>query len=350
MTKPWRPLALAAVLSVSVFAGAATAQKVIVTKAPVGATIELVLNTATVASGTADAEGNETLALDISKNVNKAETDASIYVDVCGDKVRRVIVVERVRQPPQPEAGCDRRQIIGLFLIRSVSTLIIDVGGPNPTVLLRQGPFSLRRVIHWTPPTGLVLFGGGVFGTFSNAEDIACGNVACSPDNTGFGYTAGVEYWITPFISAEASYLKPSDATAEASNDQFRFNSELDLHALTVAGKIGVPVRRARVYGKVGGVYQQSKFKTTQTFEDTTITVDDVTETIEGGTQQLELETKGWSWFFGGGVEIWVRPAFAIFGEAGRAVLKGETDDEEGSLDERLTYVLFGARVRIFGW
>src|ERR1700752_3097857 len=109
MTKPWRPLALAAVLSVSVFAGAAAAQTVIVTKAPVGATIELVLNTAAVASGTADAEGNATLALDISKNANKAETDASIYVDVSGPKVRRVIGVERARHSPVPDSGCDRR-------------------------------------------------------------------------------------------------------------------------------------------------------------------------------------------------------------------------------------------------
>lgn len=350
MTKPWRPLALAAVLFVSVSAGAATAQTVIVTKAPVGATIELVLNTATVASGTADDDGNATLALNISKNVNKAETDASIYVDICGEKVRRVLIAERVRQPPPPDTGCDRRQIVGLFLIRSVSTMVIDVGGANPTVLLRQGPFSLRQVIRWTPPTGLVLFGGGVFGTFSNARDVACGNVNCDSDNTGLGYTAGVEYWFAPFLSAEGSYVKPSDATAQGSSGTSSFDSNLDLHAFTAAGKFGIPVRRARFYGKAGATYQQSKFRTNQTFEDTTITVDGVTETIEGGTQALELETKGWSWFFGGGAEVWVRPAFAIFGEAGLAWLKGEAvDNEEGELDERLTYVLFGARVRI-GW
>ena len=214
MTKPWRPLALAAVLLVSVFAGVATAQTVIVTKAPPGAAIEVVLNTATVASGTADADGNaKQLALNISKNLNKAEIDASLYVDVCGDKLRRVFVVERARQPSPPDAGCDRRQIIGLFLVRSVSTLIVDVGGANPSVLLRQGPFSLRRVVRWSPPTGLVVFGGGVFGTFSNVGDIACGNTACSQDNSVLGYTAGVEYWVNPYISGAAAYIKPGRPT-----------------------------------------------------------------------------------------------------------------------------------------
>jgi hypothetical protein len=352
MTKPWRPLALAAVLSVSVFAGAVTAQTVIVTKAPPGAAIEVVLNTATVASGTADADGNaKQLVLNLSKNVNKPEIDASIYVDVCGDKLRRVIVVERARQPLPPDTGCDRRQIIGLFLVRSVSTLIVDVGGANPTVLLRQGPFDLRKVVAWSPPTGLVVFGGGVFGTFSNASDIACGNTACSSDNSVFGYTAGVEYWVNPYISGEAAYIKPGKATAEATTDTYNFTSDLDLDMFTVAGKIGAVARRGRFYGKIGGTYQQSRFSTTQTFQDTTITVDGVTETIEGGTARLELETRGWSWFFGGGGEIWVRPAFAIFGEGGWAVLKGDPSaDEEGLLDERLTYVLFGARVRIIGF
>jgi hypothetical protein len=350
MTKRWRPLALAAVLLVSVFAGVATAQTVIVTKAPVGATIELVLNADTVASGTADAAGNATLTLNFAKNINKAETDASLYVDSCGDTIRRVVVVERVRQAPPPDTGCDRRQIVGLFLIRSVSTLVVDVGGPNPTVLLRQGPFSLRQVRTWSAPTGLVLFGSGLFGTFSNADDIACGNTSCSSDNSGFGYAVGAEYWVMPWLSAEASYLKPDNATAEAATDAYNFDSSLKIDAFTVAGKVGIPARKARIYGKIGGIYQQSKFETRQTFEDLTITVDGVTETIEGGTENLELKTEGWSWFFGGGAELWMKPSFAIFGEFGRAVLKGDAlDDEEGGLDERLTYVLFGARVRI-GW
>ena len=350
MTKPWRPLALAAVLFVSVSAGAATAQTVIVTKAPVGATIEVVLNADTVASGTADDSGNATLALNISKSVNKAETDASLYVDVCGEKVRRVLIVERVRQPPPPETGCDRRQIVGLFLIRSVRTDGDRCGWGEP----HRSPQARSLQSSSSHPLDTAHRSGAVrrrrLRYVQHARDVACGNVNCNSDNKGFGYTAGVEYWFAPFLSAEASYLKPGDATAQGTSGTASFDSNLDLHAFTAAGKFGIPVRRGRFYGKAGATYQQSKFRTNQTFEDTTITVDGVTETIEGGTQALELETKGWSWFFGGGAEVWVRPAFAIFGEAGLAWLKGEAvDNEEGELDERLTYVLFGARVRI-GW
>jgi len=47
---------------------------------------------------------------------------------------------------------------------------------------------------------------------------------------------------------------------------------------------------------------------------------------------------------------VWLARAFAIFGEAGRAALKGEgIEQAEIDLDERVTFVRFGARVRIGG-
>ena len=41
MTNPWRPLALAAVVSLTVGVGAAAAQTAIATNAPAGSTVEL---------------------------------------------------------------------------------------------------------------------------------------------------------------------------------------------------------------------------------------------------------------------------------------------------------------------
>jgi hypothetical protein len=51
---------------------------------------------------------------------------------------------------------------------------------------------------------------------------------------------------------------------------------------------------------------------------------------------------------FGGGLEGWVTRSVAIYGEAGRAALKGNArDGGEGSIDSGLTFFFFGARVRI---
>jgi outer membrane protein with beta-barrel domain len=351
MAIPWRPLALAAVLSVAVCVGVADAQTVLIRNAPAGATIEVVLNADTVGTGTVDANGIATLPLKVSSTASKPEIDASIYVDACGDKMRRVVIVDRAHQAPSPDSGCDRRQIIGLFLIKPVSTIVVDVGGANPTVLLRQGPFRFRRARLWGAPTGLFVSGGGVFGLFSDTRIAPCGNVNCTVDDSGLGYTFGVGYWISPYIAAEATYIKPAEATTSGGGTGFNFNSALESHVLTMVGKVGAPVRRARIYGQVGATYQRSTFSTIQTNDPVTLTVGDVTETVPGGTQSFEVRTDGWGWVFGGGAEIWIGPSFAIFGEAGRASLKGEAlNEEEGILNQGLTHVLFGGRVRIVGW
>ena len=51
--------------------------------------------------------------------------------------------------------------------------------------------------------------------------------------------------------------------------------------------------------------------------------MNDVPQTFKGGTQTFETETRGWGWLFGGGLEAWIKPSFAIYGEAGSAALKG---------------------------
>ena len=75
-----------------------------------------------------------------------------------------------------------------------------------------------------------------------------------------------------------------------------------------------------------------------------------MTNVTENATQAYLLKTEGWGWTFGGGVEGWVTPSVAIYGEGGLADLKGEAaDGREGTIDDRLTYIFVGARVRI-GW
>ena len=65
MLKPWRPLVIAAALTGTLGARPAAAQTVIVRNAPAGAPVELAFDAATVATGTADAEGQATLLLNL---------------------------------------------------------------------------------------------------------------------------------------------------------------------------------------------------------------------------------------------------------------------------------------------
>ena len=75
-----------------------------------------------------------------------------------------------------------------------------------------------------------------------------------------------------------------------------------------------------------------------------------MTGAVEPNTLSYELQTDGWGWVFGGGMEVWLSSVFGFYGEFGTASVKGTAkDDEEGVVDDRATYVLFGARVRLGG-
>ncbi len=138
MMRLWRLLAIAAALNVTAGACIAAAQTVIVRHAPPGVNVELLLNDAVVATGTAGPAGDVSLDL---KMPEPGEMDANVYVDVC-EKMRRVLVVDRNRRPPPPPAGCERREISGLFLVRRVHTLVIDIGGLQPSMLLVKGKYT----------------------------------------------------------------------------------------------------------------------------------------------------------------------------------------------------------------
>jgi hypothetical protein len=346
----WRLFTLATALHLAVGVGVCAAQIVLVRNAPAGSTVELVFNADTLASATADTAGEATLT--VPGETGKAEMDAYIFVDLCGDDLRRVLLVERGVQAPPPGA-CARREIPGLFLVRRVSTLVIDAGKPNPTVLLRQGPYDPRAAAaarEWSQaPRGLVLFGGAGLSKTRDFRPIACGNVAqCTADDITATYTAGAAVWITSFLGAEAAYVRAGDTTAEGSGENYRFNSFFDRRLITVAGLLGVPIGPVRLYGKAGANFHRGTFHTSQTMDEVTIIIDDVPHTAEGGDLTYELRTEGWSWLFGAGIEAWVARSLALYAEGGRAALKGPAvDDAEGAADERVTSFMFGVRIRI---
>jgi hypothetical protein len=334
MVNPWRPLIAAAALSVTLGARTVSAQTVMVRHAPAGEAIDLALNAANVASATADAEGVATLPLDLSAHGNKTEIDANVFVDAC-DKRHRIVIVERGQAIAAQDAGCDRREISGLFWVRPVNTVVIDVGGANPTLMLVKGNYTTGPVHTWpVPPTGLVVFGGGGLAKFSDLALAACGNVTpCDINDSGVAYTAGATYWITKFLGAEGSYIRPDTGTASGVNTAFAFTNSLDAHLFTLAGKIGIPAGPLRFYGTVGTNYHRATYVTT--------------ETIGGATQRFEFKTRGWSWMWNGGSEVWLGSSFALYGEVGFARLRNASVEGTGVLDDHVRSMLFGAKVRI---
>jgi outer membrane protein with beta-barrel domain len=347
MQRPWIAIVLAAALSVSAGGAIAAAQTVTVINAPPNAAVDVVLNAATVASSTADAAGAATLPAKMKDAIGKIEIDANVFVDFCENR-RRVLIVE-VGAPSAPiDAGCDRRQISGLYWVRPVNTVVVNLAGVAPTLLLIKGSYGIpapgadgttstteTHVRSWTrTPNGLVLSGSAGLAKYRDALTRACGNVTpCSGNDSGLAYSAGAAYWITRFLGVEGTYLKPKTMKA-AGGDIFTFNSTLDPDVWTVAGLVGAPVGPVRLFGKGGMDYHQA----------TSTTV----ETINGASQTLAFRTKGFGWLFGGGGEVWLTSHVALFGEFDFVRLKGDAEGGgEPVMDDRLRVVVGGLRVHL---
>ena len=161
MVKSGRLLVIAAALSLGLQAGVATAQTVIARRVLAGSTLELVVNGIKVGTGTPDPVGDVRIPFDVQAQTGKPEMDATVHVDECSETLRRVLVADRNQAPPVPEAGCSRKDVIGVFWIKRVTTLVVDTGSPNATVFLRQGPVDLTAKppsAKWDEvPTGLVV-------------------------------------------------------------------------------------------------------------------------------------------------------------------------------------------------
>jgi opacity protein-like surface antigen len=309
--------------------------------APPGVNVEVLLNDAVVGTGTTSPAGE--VSIDF-KMPEPGEMDANVYVDAC-EKTRRVLVVDRNRRPPPPPPGCARREVSGVFAVRRIHTLVVDVGGLQPSMLLVKGKYTPPRSAtaegeggeSSTPmrpaPTGLTLFGGGGFGKFRDAFGVACGNVVCTGHDGGLGYTFGGTFWFTRWLGAEGGYLKPRKVTAKG-GDTFRFDTAFDVDVFTVAAKVGIPAGPARIYGLAGGNYHQSTLSST--------------ETIDLATQTFAQKTHGFGWLLGGGTEVWITPKVALYGELSLAQTKGKAEDKgEGRVDDRLRFLAIGARIRL---
>lgn len=330
----WQLLALVAAVSLTLCAGAATAQTVIVKGAPAGSPTELLWNGATVASAAVGAGGLATLIVPEASAGAAAETEVHIFVDTCGE-LRRVVMVTGALAPPAAEA-CARQSIQGFFVVRRTTSFVVEVATSTAVVWLTQGKVpeswlsaeaaAAAREVY--SPTGLVLFGGAGLALGGNISTTACGSVAdCTSKTMRGAWSGGAAYWFGRFVAAEAQYIAPANATVIGSDTALHFNSSLDARLLTLAGLVGGPVGRIKLYGRAGVNRHRAIFSTTQTVDDGSVVVGDATITTPGGTQTLEQRTAGWGYVFGGGGEGWVSKWVAIYADLNRASLKGTSID-----------------------
>jgi hypothetical protein len=348
---PFRLPALALLLAATFGVRLTTAQTLIVRSAPAASTIELALDSGRVASATADKDGDATLKVP----PQGAEIEAQLYVDACGALVR-VLLVRLRPGPPQP--GCTRSEIGSVFIVRPITTFVVDLDGTSASAHVTQGPpprewvargeAAAKASRNWgAPSNGLALSGGAGFSTFNRAVTVACGDTICDSSNFGLAFAATADYWFKRFIAAQASYIRPADVTAIGSGTNFRFSSALETRILTVGAKVGGAAGPARMYGIAGLNYHEATSTTSQTTDSTTVVVNGVTQTIPGGTQSYAQQVKGWNWVFGGGFELWFSRAVAFYTEVNVVKLKTSPSVGEGGLDDRALLAIAGARVHI---
>ena len=91
---------------------------------------------------------------------------------------------------------------------------------------------------------------------------------------------------------------------------------------VVIAAKIAAPLGAVRIYGTAGGNYTQATSDSSQTIPDKTITVSGVSQIVPGGTQTFQLKTHGWSYVFGGGLEVWANRTLGFYGEFNLLMLK----------------------------
>jgi hypothetical protein len=333
-----RPLALAAALNLTAGAITAAAQTVMIRNSAPNTGAEVMLNGAPVGTGTTNDAGEVTIPLNTGTVVGDKGIDANLYVDVC-DKMRRVQIVDRTKIVPAPAENCDRREVSGIFWVRKVNTIVFDLGGLTPAVLLVRGSYVYQaprtedEPHQWRPlPTGLLVYGGAGNARLDGAYSQFCGTATtCSGTDTGLGgYTFGATFWVRRWIGAEGAYVKPRQTKATG-GDGYSFTSTQDTDIFTVAAKGGVPAGPVRIFVQGGGAYHQGTTKTA--------------ETINVDVQAFQYKTHGWTYMWGAGAEVWIWKKIAIYADLGVIQVRGAANTGgEARLDDSVRYIFTGAK------
>jgi hypothetical protein len=356
---PWRALAL--VLSIElVGAGVAAAQSLVVRNATPGSIIEVVVNASPSGSAVADAEGDATVPVPLVADA-RGETIVRVVVDACGDR-HQVVVVQADEVVPPATIGCTRRPVDGLFLVRRVTSLALDLGTTTPVLRIRQGPVPddwFRRLPdgdlrpRWTTREGIVLSATGVMASLSGVTESECGAVLpCSSQGGRAAYAGSAGMWLTRNIGAAFYYMRPGTVAVSGGvlGQPYRFETRIrpeDIGA--VVGMLGVPAGGVRLYGFGGPNRHRATARMTLTVDDAIVEIDDDQVVIPGGTQTVIRRTSGYGWTAGGGAEIWTARWLALYAESGMHILRGsDVDGGEVRFDRRMPFVQFGFRLAPF--
>jgi opacity protein-like surface antigen len=353
----WRPLLMAAVLCTAGFARVADAQTIIVRHVPPDVTVEASLDTRPAVQAVLDPAGNARIALNAIQGT--AEASVRVFLYACDSRRRLALVGRDAPIPPMP-TECVRKDLSGVFVLRPVTTLVLNLAESTPIVLIAQGqpprewlediPEQAEGVKVHTPAPGLMVFGGGGWSNFRENTFKACGQLvtSCSGGDLRMGTTIGATYWMSPFIAAEVSFAKDRVLTAFGNTPSSSFTTTVDPEILIINAKVGVPVHeRVTFYGTGGIDHHRATTTTTDIADDLPVTIDGVSQTLTGGTLKTSYRTAGWSWAAGGGVDIWVSRHFGIYLEGRFADLKGsDVTGGEARRDQIATSVQTGIRFR----
>jgi hypothetical protein len=348
----WRGLAAALILIGCPYV--AHAQTVIVKGAPEGTTVQLGLNGPVIATATADAQGLATLAMPAA-NAFTTETRIGVFIDRC-PTARRIELADAGLTPPN-DGGCARDTTTWVFLLRSESTLVIDIAS-NPLIRLAQGKppdawlrygLALADVeAPWgPPPTGLLLGASTGFVRFADFSAAACGDQGCSSSKLLKPITAfSATYWLSQYVGAELQYFRPTKTTAAGEGLGFTFGSTLETEILSVAGEVAVPANRGRLFARAGMNRHATRMLNTETVSAVTRADGSI---VPGGTFDTEFRTEGWGYMLGGGAEIWISRRLAISLDLSRAGIGGDIIAlPETKLDQGVWLIQVGGKVRIF--
>jgi hypothetical protein len=355
----YRALALVALLHLA-SGGVVAAQTLVVRNAMPGSTIELVVNGSPAGSVQADAIGDATLPIPLLQPAQR-EALVRLFVDRCGERTQ-VVVVGADEPVPPAGVGCTRRVIEGLYVLRSITGVAVDLSPTQPTVRIRQG----RVPDEWfrpaadivqrrrEPPAGsLVLSATGTMTALPRARDIECGIFRpCQSETTQPGYAGGAAYWFTRRIGAGIQYMRPGTMTVSGGplDQSYSFNTRWRTEDVaSVAGMVGLPLGPVRLYGLGGLNRHRATVWMTQTVSDFTVEIDDDEVTFPGGTQTVVRRTAGIGWLAGGGAEFWTARRLALFAEGGVHSLRGSAvDDAEYHSDGRMPFLHAGIRFRLW--
>jgi hypothetical protein len=342
-----RRLAFALFL-VGTFGGTlASAQTIIITHAPAGGAIEVFFNNASVGTATADDEGQGTMTFGIPPQVS--EVDVRVSTERCGE-TRRVLLVERGITAAPPTGPCDRRDFPDVFVVQRVTTFVVDFTNAVPSVHLRQGVVpdswlsdqggttSTGKSRFAPAPKGLMVSGGIGFSNATDWETAACGTntPTCTSTAVTRALVGTASFWLTPYMGAEATYFQPSDTGASGNGTDYTFTSSRKLQVAMLGGVVGGAVGGVRIYGRGGATYHRATLTTTETITNT-------------GTQNLEFKTAGWSWYAGGGVELWLKSFVAFYVDGAVLQLRGGgVGGADGSMEETVITATVGARIHLW--